>query len=400
MGDRCTPAPRNAESNAVRSSALTVAGADTTSRHLRTPASEMAVSITSAAALTSLTTPPRIAAGRPRRPRVARSTRTGSLGVPTRTKAVPTSTAANGGRDLRKNKPIDTTTPCALTNVQTGSCVDARRSHVVWSSENGPVVLSAVSVDCEQLRDGLVAQPANTLSSLAFVVAGICIVMQARRDVINRDGIVVGVAAVATGIGSAAFHSANTTPAHWLHDTTLVTVFALVAIRHLGRKRVSLARVAPFVAAASGATVLVLPNATTLVTALLAGGVVVSELVERRRTTPVVDAPLVAMMAVGLSASWLGRRGSPLCAPASMLQPHALWHVVMAVSCVWWCRRAILRAPLPDSQARAVRFARARPRVGFRRSSRMSTRGKPSSAESVGAAYVNPACSNIERVPT
>lgn len=207
------------------------------------------------------------------------------------------------------------------------------------------MIVGAAAVDCEQLRDGLLAQPANSLSSLAFVAAGIWIMVRAFRHVLNLDAIAVGLAAVATGMGSVMFHGGSEASAHWLHDTTLLVVFTLVAIRHLGRNQLSLALAAPFVAVVASAIVLAIPTSTTLVSSLLVLGVVVGGFIEWHRGESVIHMPLVATMLFGLSASWLGRKGSVLCAPESVLQPHALWHIVMAVSIVWWAETAVLRAP-------------------------------------------------------
>jgi hypothetical protein len=207
------------------------------------------------------------------------------------------------------------------------------------------VIVGGASVDCEQLRNGLLAQPANSLSSLAFVAAGIWIVVRALRHEVILDGIAVGLAAVATGIGSSLFHGRNGASAHWLHDTTLLVVVALVAIRHVGQSQLSLAQAAPFVAVVASATVLAVPTSTTLVTSLLILGVVVGAFIERHRGESVIHLPLVGTMIFGFSASWLGRKGSVLCSPESLLQPHALWHIVMAVSIVWWAETAVLRAP-------------------------------------------------------
>ena len=215
----------------------------------------------------------------------------------------------------------------------------------VFTARIGLVILGAAAIDCEQLRAGLLAQPANSLSSLAFLAAGFWIVVRALRHELNLDGLAVGFAAVAAGVGSVMFHGANEASAHWLHDTTLLVIFTLVAIRHLGRNQLSLAHAAPFVAVVASAIVLAIPTSTTLVTSFLVLGVVVGGFNERRRGESVIRMPLVATILFGLSASWLGRKGSVLCSPESVLQPHALWHIVMALSIAWWAETAVLHAP-------------------------------------------------------
>ena len=45
---------------------------------------------------------------------------------------------------------------------------------------------------------------------------------------------------------------------------------------------------------------------------------------------------MVAALAVGVTAYLLGRTGGPLCRPDSLLQPHALWHLLTAAAMAAW----------------------------------------------------------------
>ena len=45
---------------------------------------------------------------------------------------------------------------------------------------------------------------------------------------------------------------------------------------------------------------------------------------------------LVAALAAGVSAYLLGRTGGRLCRPDSLLQPHALWHLLTATAMAAW----------------------------------------------------------------
>ena len=205
-------------------------------------------------------------------------------------------------------------------------------------------------VDCERLRDGLLAQPANSLSSLAFVVAGMWILGRARRHVVNGDAIAVGLVAVAVGIGSFAFHGFADAPSHWMHDTTLLVLLALVAVRHVGPRALSVARAAPVMGVGAGGFVLASPNSTTLVAVVLIVCVAAGEVVNTlRHGARIIPRSLAVMLGVGLVASGLGRTGSVLCRPESALQLHALWHVVMAVATVWWVECAIFSTPEADA---------------------------------------------------
>jgi hypothetical protein len=53
----------------------------------------------------------------------------------------------------------------------------------------------------------------------------------------------------------------------------------------------------------------------------------------RGRTARVITS---TALAGGLAAYVLGRTGGPLCRPDSLLQPHALWHLLTAVAMAAW----------------------------------------------------------------
>jgi len=130
-----------------------------------------------------------------------------------------------------------------------------------------------VELDCELIRDGLIGQPVNAFSSLAFVVAAIWLVFSRPRSTLRLVG---AGGLVLVGIGSIWFHS---TGASLIHNAGLVVVVATssVAIWHTRRFN-------------SGA----------------------------------------AIVAVGLMFWWTSRSGGALCDPQSLLQGHALWHVLAA----------------------------------------------------------------------
>lgn len=70
--------------------------------------------------------------------------------------------------------------------------------------------------DCERIHDGPVTQPVNTMTSLAYVVAGLALARRSRRVGGDRPyaGPVAG-ALVLNGLGSVAYHGPGTTPAWW-----------------------------------------------------------------------------------------------------------------------------------------------------------------------------------------
>jgi hypothetical protein len=159
--------------------------------------------------------------------------------------------------------------------------------------------------DCERLHDGLIAQPVNTASALAYVVVGAWL---AGRAVPGGPGrrplLVVGLAAGLAGVGSVDYHGPGSPAARLLHDGGLYAVVGLVAWHEVAR-RVGRAR---------------LPA-------------------DRR---PAYRAALAAA-AAGAACWWLGRTASPWCDPDSLLQPHAAWHLLGAAALACWAAATLDR---------------------------------------------------------
>jgi hypothetical protein len=171
--------------------------------------------------------------------------------------------------------------------------------------------------DCERLHDGLVAQPVNTASALAYVAVGAWL---AGRGGGSGRRVGFGLAVAAAGVGSVDFHGPGSPAARLLHDGGLYAVVGFVAwqeaARLLGRAR--RARV----------------------------GVPWVGWTPRRRAA---YRAAVAATAAGAACWWLGRTASPWCAPDSLLQGHAAWHLLSAAALLYWG----LAALDPPAQARS-----------------------------------------------
>jgi hypothetical protein len=138
--------------------------------------------------------------------------------------------------------------------------------------------------DCESIRPGLVGQPVNTVSSLAFVLAAVPIARAARRR--DRPAwTAVAVATAGVGLGSVAYHGPGGVWSKRLHDAGLVALVGALGVA-VGRE-------------------------------------------ER----PVAVRP--ATTALGATAATLhalSRTGGPLCSCRSPLQGHAAFHVLAAAA--------------------------------------------------------------------
>lgn len=138
--------------------------------------------------------------------------------------------------------------------------------------------------DCERIHPGLIGQPANTISSLAFVAAAVPIA-RAARHTNRRAWLAVAAAAALEGLGSVAYHGPGGRRAKRLHDVGIVALVGSMAVA----------------VASEGTPVHRRPRTAKLATA-----------------------------AVALHA--LSRTGGPLCSCRSPVQGHALFHVLAAAA--------------------------------------------------------------------
>ncbi|MCC7078570.1 MAG: hypothetical protein IT198_15735 [Acidimicrobiia bacterium] len=159
--------------------------------------------------------------------------------------------------------------------------------------------------DCERLRAGPVAQPVNTLTSLAYVAAGLWI--GRRRGSGAGSGLpqrIFGATVVGVGLGSVAFHGAATAWGKWLHDKAILAVVLFVLAW----------------------------NGQRIIAARRRG----RSLREIGRDLASTHAGLAVLLGVGGAIALASRTGAPLCRPGSRLQGHGVWHVLTAIALVVW----------------------------------------------------------------
>ena len=152
--------------------------------------------------------------------------------------------------------------------------------------------------DCERIADAALAQPVLALTSLAYVAAGVAVLSWAVRVRAALAG-TAGVALVAVGAGSFAYHGPQPSWAQLAHDWSIVAVGAVYGA--------GLARIA-------------------------------------RRQRWSGWAKPAGVFALGLAAYAAGRSGSPLCRPDSLWQYHGAWHVLSSAAAGW---AALAIAPDP-----------------------------------------------------
>jgi hypothetical protein len=208
--------------------------------------------------------------------------------------------------------------------------------------EDGATCL-ATHCFCELVRHDGLAQPANAWSSLAFVVAGLAAVLLRPARLPERVLVVLlGVALVAVGLGSFAFHATLTLQGQYADVLPMYAVGCVLLAGALVRP----GWVRPRPAAVAGVALLVVlavllwlwpESRRVLFAAVLLPGVVL-ELV-RARVAGAAAAAAWLHLGLGLLLTayvlWVLDQWSILCDPASWLQGHAAWHVLGAAA--GWC---------------------------------------------------------------
>jgi hypothetical protein len=198
--------------------------------------------------------------------------------------------------------------------------------------------------DCGDVRSGLLGQPANAVSAAGYLVAAGWLVWLCRRWAAPRRYWWFAAAVAANGVGSGLYHGPGWPGSGWSHDVAAVAVPVFIAVDGLGRVRGwddrIITRVGLTASAAAAAGVLSRSGTSitmvTAVTAAVLAEAMVARQRGRRGGLRAGRVVLVAALAAGVSAYLLGRTGGLLCRPDSLLQPHALWHLLTATAMAAW----------------------------------------------------------------
>lgn len=223
------------------------------------------------------------------------------------------------------------------------------------------------ATDCEHIGQGLLAQPVNTLSSLAYIAVG---AMLLRRALAARSServvlAVYAVTVIGVGLGSVAFHGPMPSWGRVLHDASIASVLAFVIGYDIALVRGFTARsgLAGFSMLLGPCAVVltVWPDVSNALDSVLVVGAVVAEVAVARSPKRVATArglvrePAVwifgaALLAVGAALNALGRTDAPLCDPDSLAQLHGVWHVLTA-AVLWVYGAGVLE---PREHARRI----------------------------------------------
>lgn len=213
------------------------------------------------------------------------------------------------------------------------------------------------TADCEAIGNGLLLQPVNALSSLVFVAVGTLVIALGTREAANlavRTSFAGALALV--GLGSFAFHGPGGSVAGWAHDVSLSILFLLVlaveigAHRHWTTGRVAVFWIAP--AALFAGVAAFAPESLDVLNAVLvvpAIGAVIFRLLRNRHWANERSAVAgLGLLLLGAAVMLLSRTGGPLCVPDSLVQGHAVWHVLAAAGVGLYAGNGALRFALSE----------------------------------------------------
>ncbi len=206
---------------------------------------------------------------------------------------------------------------------------------------------------CEAPHDGWIRQPANTLSNVGFVIAGLLIARRAGRtappdSVMSRPvATFYACVVVLLGPGSAAMHATQSAWGGHLDMLSMYLVAGFAAAwawtRWTGRG--TTAFVVAYAACVAACELIGLwPDPVPVVHysgnlafgVLLVAAVVLETMAWRRGTTELTfryGVVALAAMLVAFAIWLLSNAG--WCDPASLLQGHAVWHLLCAVAAYW-----------------------------------------------------------------
>lgn len=216
------------------------------------------------------------------------------------------------------------------------------RYDYTWSNWK-PATCMPEACFCEGLRSGIMAQPANTWSSLGFVFVGLMI-LSARfhgrgESELNAmrvaHTLVYGAAMILIGLGSAFYHASLTFVGQFFDVMGMYLLASFILLYNLSRVTALHERTFVLLYLALNAVLaillLVLPELRRYLFALLILAALVLAYAAQTRTPRKYLAAAVATLLLSFLFFLLDLT-KIFCAPKSWLQGHALWHLGGALS--------------------------------------------------------------------
>ena len=194
---------------------------------------------------------------------------------------------------------------------------------------------------CEAIGAGSIRQPINTWSNLAFVIVGAFIVVSATPDrpLRRSDALLLAFACVGIGLGSWFYHASLTFVGQWLDVMsmyllgTFMVLHAAQRLRPMGDRAFVVGYVS--VNVALGVLLIVWPEARRYVFGgLIAAALMLEAILHHRKQTALQARWLIAALGVYGVAQviWTLDLNHLVCDPTSVVQGHAMWHGLTALS--------------------------------------------------------------------
>ena len=192
---------------------------------------------------------------------------------------------------------------------------------------------------CEAIRDGVIRQPANTFSSLAFVLVAIVIFRTGRLQGAQVALIrLYAFTLLVIGLGSAFYHASLTFAGQFI-DVLGMYLLATLVIAH-GAARLNLLKGAGVVTAYLGSNLVLawVLYAAPLLRRYLFALLILTGLgleLRARQRAPVASSSRLRAALLWLSvgfALWVLDITHLACLPHSLVQGHAVWHILGAAA--------------------------------------------------------------------
>jgi dihydroceramidase len=206
---------------------------------------------------------------------------------------------------------------------------------------------------CEAIRDGIVRQPANTWSCLAFLVVGAMVIRRTFDGSSPRGGspvetratygVLYGAALILIGLGSGFYHASLSFAGQFADVFGMYLLATFILLYNLARLgRVPERGIAALYVALNAVLAILLhtlPEIRRYAFALLLIAALALEF--RARSGSRSDGRFLWIALGSIAAGfaiWIGDITRTACAPTSLVQGHAVWHVAGAVS-AWYLYR-------------------------------------------------------------
>jgi Ceramidase len=213
-------------------------------------------------------------------------------------------------------------------------------------SNFAPATCLSTHCFCEAPRVNVqVMQPANAWSSFAFVWLGCLMIFQRRRDPGSAfpptASLVFGIAAIVTGVGSFLLHATLTLWGQFADvlGMYLISAFGLVYALARWRDWPRERTIGVYMATSKALVIslLIWPETRRWMFAAVMIAALAIEIILAQAKRPEVK---INLLLLGIAANalafaiWILDQTGRLCSPNSLLQGHAIWHMLGAVS-VW-----------------------------------------------------------------